>query len=325
MTAGMRAGTVENNPRWIKDTIVTESMKPDEIEIAYQSIKSRGNGMHLGFYDSRTGKFGQVDTSFPTHHLQFDWQNRLWTDAGIIGTLDLNKLDFDNIPGTEAKAQSAWMRVDPQTKRVLPSGGYGITISPVDGNVFVSVSTSNGPQNKIWKIDPKTRKMTDYLLPAPGRLPHGIDHSTDGRVWFSAGSGHLARFDPKTEKFTYWELPGPKYPGTGRETGSTEYPYFLWVDQFDTLGMGKDMVMVTGTSSDALFIFDPKTERFSTFRMPYPLPFFTRGLDGRIDDARAGWKGRGLWASYNSYLPKFTETKMGYVAHIQLRPNPLAN
>jgi hypothetical protein len=89
--------------------------------------------------------------------------------------------------------------------------------------------------------------------------------------------------------------------------------------------MGKDMVIVTGTSSDALFIFDPKTERFSTFRMPYPLPFFTRGLDGRIDDARAGWKGRGLWASYNSYLPKYSETRMGYVAHIQLRPNPLAN
>jgi hypothetical protein len=325
MTAGMRPGGVENNPRWIKETIVTESMKAEEIDLAYQSMASRGNGMHLGFYDSKTGTFGQVDTSFPTHHLQFDWQGRLWTDAGIIGTLDLNKLDFKNIPATEAKAQTAWMRVDPRTKRVLPSGGYGITISPVDGNVFVSVSTSNGPENKIWKIDPKTRKMTDYPLPAPGRLPHGIDHSTDGRVWFSAGSGHLARFDPKTERFTYWELPGPKYPGTGKETGSTEYPYFLWVDQFDTLGMGKDMVIVTGTSSDALFIFDPKTERFSTFRMPYPLPFFTRGLDGRIDDARAGWKGRGLWASYNSYLPKFSETKMGYVAHIQLRPNPLAD
>jgi streptogramin lyase len=325
MTAGMRAGGAENNPRWIKETIVTESMSPEEIAIAYQSMASRGNGMHLGFYDSKTGRFGQVDTSFPTHHLQFDWQGRLWTDAGIIGTLDLNKLDFKNIPATEAKAQTAWMRVDPRTKRVLPSGGYGITISPVDGNVFISVSTSNGSENKIWKIDPKTRKMTDYPLPAPGRLAHGIDHSTDGRVWFSAGSGHLARFDPKAEKFTYWELPGPKYPGTGKETGSTEYPYFLWVDQFDTLGMGKDMVIVTGTSSDALFIFDPKTERFSTFRMPYPLPFFTRGLDGRIDDARAGWKGRGLWASYNSYLPKYSETRMGYVAHIQLRPNPLAN
>ena len=70
--------------------------------------------------------------------------------------------------------------------------------------------------------------------------------------------------------------------------------------------------------------FDPKREKFSTFRMPYPMPFYTRGLDGRIDDAKAGWKGRGLWMTYSSYLPKFTETKLGSVDHVQLRPNPLA-
>ena len=27
----------------------------------------------------------------------------------------------------------------------------------------------------------------------------------------------------------------------------------------------------------------------------------------------------------NSYLPKFSETKLGYLNHIQYRPNPLAN
>ena len=69
----------------------------------------------------------------------------------------------------------------------------------------------------------------------------------------------------------------------------------------------------------------PETEKFTSFRMPYPMPFFTRGLDGRIDDAGAGWKGRGLWASFNSYLPKYSETRIGYVSHIQLRLNPLAN
>jgi hypothetical protein len=40
--------------------------------------------------------------------------------------------------------------------------------------------------------------------------------------------------------------------------------------------------------------------------------------------AKAGWKGRGLWMTYSSYLPKFTETKLGSVDHVQLRPNPLA-
>jgi streptogramin lyase len=162
-------------------------------------------------------------------------------------------------------------------------------------------------------------------LPPPGRLSHGIDFTTDGNVWISAGSGHLGRLDRKTGKFTFWELPGAKFAGTGNETGSTEYPYFMWVDQFDTLGMGKDTVIVTGTTSDSTIIFNPKTEAFSVFRLPYPLPYYTRGLDGRIDNPNAGWKGRGIWTSYNSYMPKFTETKLGYLNHIQYRPNPLAN
>jgi hypothetical protein len=81
----------------------------------------------------------------------------------------------------------------------------------------------------------------------------------------------------------------------------------------------------TLSPSDAMLIFDPKKEAFSIFRMAYPMPFYTRGLDGRIDDAKAGWKGRGIWATYSSYLPKFTETRIGSVDPIQFRPSPLAN
>ena len=96
-------------------------------------------------------------------------------------------------------------------------------------------------------------------------------------------------------------------------------------DQFDTLGMGKDTIIVTGTTSDSMLIFDPKKETWTVFRLPYPLPFYTRGLDGRIDNPNTGWKRRGIWTSFNSYLPKFSETKLGFLNHIQYRPNPLAN
>ena len=43
----------------------------------------------------------------------------------------------------------------------------------------------------------------------------------------------------------------------------------MWVDQFDTLGMGKDMIIVTGTTSDSMLIFNPKTETWTVFRLPY--------------------------------------------------------
>jgi len=103
-------------------------------------------------------------------------------------------------------------------------------------------------------------------------------------------------------------------------------PYYIWVDQFDTLGMGKNMVVTCGTNSDSLVVFDPATEKFTVIRIPYPLSFYTRGLDGRIDDAKAGWKGRGLWATYGEDPILFIEkTQRSSIVHIQFRPNPLAH
>jgi len=325
MTQPVRPPGQDNNPKWAASTVALDINDPAAKEIAAKALASRSHGMQLGYFDTKTHKFVGVDTSYNTHHLQFDWQGRIWSDGDVLGMLDTTKIDRNNVEGTEAAAQKAWMRVDTKTGRVIPTSGYATGVNPVDGTIWVPVPTVDGPQNKIFMLDPKTQKYTDYPLPLPGRLSHGIDFTTDGNVWFSAGSGHLGRIDRKTGKFTYWELPGAKFAGTGKETGSTEYPYFMWVDQFDTLGMGKDTIIVTGTTSDSMLIFDPKKEAWTVFRLPYPLPFYTRGLDGRIDNPNAGWKGRGIWTSFNSYLPKFSETKLGYLNHIQFRPNPLAN
>jgi hypothetical protein len=325
MTVPVRPPGKQNNPKWVASTVASDTNDPTALSLLSERLMSRSHGMQLGYYDTRANKFVGVDTSYNTHHLQFDWQGRIWTDGDVLGMLDTTKLDLNNIEGTEAAAQNAWMRIDMMTQKEISTNGYATAVSPVDGTVWVPVPQVNGAQNKIFMLNPKTRQFKDYPLPPPLRLSHGIDFSTDGTLWFSAGSGHLGRLDPKTGEFSSWDLPGPKFTGTGRETGSTEYPYFLWVDQSDTLGMGKDTVIVTGTTGDSLIMFDPKTEKFTVFRLPYPMPFFTRGMDGRIDDSRAGWKGRGIWATYSSYMPKFTETKLGNIEHIQLRPNPLAN
>ncbi|MEQ1947016.1 MAG: hypothetical protein ABL995_07495 [Bryobacteraceae bacterium] len=325
LTVPVRPPGPENNPKWTPEAVATPTNDPKELDEAAKLLMSRNHSMQLGYYDTKTGKFVGVDTPYNTHHLQLDWQGRVWSDGDVLGMLDANKIDPKNPQATEGTAEKAWMRFDPATGKIMSTGGYTVAISPITGDVWLPISQSNGVNNRVWKLDPKTRQMTDYPLPLPGRFSHGLDFSTDGNAWFSAGSGHLGKIDAKTGKFTYWELPGVKFPGTGPETGSTEYPYLLWVDQFDTLGLGKDLVIVTGTTTDSMLIFDPKTEKWQVLRIPYPMPFFTRGLDGRIDNPKTGWKGRGLWTTYASYMPKFTETKIGSVEHIQLRPNPLAN
>jgi hypothetical protein len=56
--------------------------------------------------------------------------------------------------------------------------------------------------------------------------------------------------------------------------------------------------------------------------------FFAKTLDGRIDDANAGWKGRGLWSTYAERAAAHIEGGKGQtskVVHFQLRPDPLAN
>jgi hypothetical protein len=327
MTTQIRAGGKDNYPAWAKKTIVTGTNDPADVDTAFNMVSARGNNMQLGYFDTKTNKFVSVDTAYNTHHLQLDWQGRIWSDGGgsAIGMLDTRKLDFNNIEGTEIEAQKMWVRIDPATKKIIPGTGYGEAVSPVDGTVWYSSPQAGGPANKLYMVDPKTDKITDYPLPAPGRFPHGIDFSSDGNVWTSTGSGHIGRLNVKTGEWKFWENPGLKFKGTGAETGTTDFPYYLWIDQFNASGLGKDTVFVTGTTSDAMFIFDPKNETFQTFRVPYPMPYYARGLDGRIDDPNAGWKGRGLWMTYSSYLPRFTETRSGTVNHMQIRPNPLAN
>ena len=49
-------------------------------------------------------------------------------------------------------------------------------------------------------------------------------------------------------------------------------------------------------------------------RVPYPMGFYAKGLDGRIDDPNAGWKGRGLWSASGDRTPWLNEARQGRVA-----------
>ena len=108
-------------------------------------------------------------------------------------------------------------------------------------------------------------------------------------------------------------------------SGSAEGSYYAWVDQFDTLGLGLDVPISTGNASEALLAL--QDEEWVVMRVPYPLGFYTKWMDGRIDDPDAGWKGKGLWATWSTRAPFHAETGQGTpskVVRFQLRPDPLA-
>ena len=109
------------------------------------------------------------------------------------------------------------------------------------------------------------------------------------------------------------------------ETGSAEASYYTWVDQFDTLGLGRDVPIATGNGNESLLAL--VNGNFVNLRVPYPLGFYTKWMDGRIDDPDTGWKGRGLWATVSTRAPFHMEGGKGTTSKVvkfQLRPDPLA-
>jgi len=64
-------------------------------------------------------------------------------------------------------------------------------------------------------------------------------------------------------------------------------------------------------------------------RVPYPMGFYAKGFDGRIDDPNGGWKGRGMWASSGNRTPFHGEGPgkgdVPKLVKLQLRPDPLAH
>jgi hypothetical protein len=79
----------------------------------------------------------------------------------------------------------------------------------------------------------------------------------------------------------------------------------------------------------ALFeAFIPDTKTWVVMRVPYPMGFYARWLDGRIDNPIGGWKSRGVWATYGSDVSWHVEGGPGTLSkavHFQIRPNPLAD
>jgi hypothetical protein len=309
---------------------------------------------HLSMYDPRSGKFTLISTCFTTHHLAFaeDANHTLWTSAGgpqnpVLGWL--NRKVFDET-GDEQKAQG-WTpfildtngngRRDESDERVV-AGLYSVAVNPKDGSIW---GTSLGFPGRLVRVNPgpdptHTALAELYEPPMPGYGPRGGDIDRDGVMWVSLSSGHLGRFDRSKckgplngpaatgkhcpEGWTLYAFPGPQFAGVS-EPGSAEASYYTWVDQFDTFGLGRNVPIATGNLNEGLLaLVDGK---FVTLRVPYPLGYYTKWLDGRIDDAKAGWKGRGLWSTVSTRAPFHLEGGKGTrpkVVRFQLRPNPTA-
>ncbi len=239
--------------------------------------------------------------------------------------------------------------VDPTKDKRINAGFYGVTVSPADGSIWGSVL---GFPGSIVRLNPGSNPPSTALAeiyelpwnnpkaPVQGFSPRGLDIDRNGIVWTVTASGHFASFDRRKckgplngpaatgqhcpEGWTLNAFPAPQFKGVA-DSGSAEASYYDWVDQFDTFGLGKNVPIATGNGEDALMAF--ANGKWVVLRVPYPIGFFAKGMDGRIDDPKTGWKGKGLWSTYATRAVFHAEGGKGTtskVLHFQLRPDPLA-
>jgi len=315
------------------------------------------NQRQLAVFDAKVQKFTFIDTCFGTHHLQFgfDKDNTLWTSGGGPVAGWLNTKVFDET-GDAEKAQG-WapfvldtnsngkldeytepdQPTDPNKDKRVAGGPYAVMPNPMDGSIWYTVFSG---RSGLLRFDPKTKLSEIYYIPLPGFGARGGDIDSKGVLWVSLASGHIGSFDRAKckgplngpaatgdhcpEGWSFYKYPGPGFQGIG--DNSAEASYYTWVDQHNAVGLGSDVPISTANENDGFAaLVDGK---MVLLRVPYPLGFYAKGLDARIDDPQAGWKGRGLWSSEGDRTPWLKEGGKGMspiAVHIQVRPDPLAH
>ena len=250
------------------------------------------------------------------------------------------------VTGDEDSETARLGKVDPKLDTRIIVGPYGIIVNPVDKAIWGSTDEVEVP-GQIFRIDrgtnpPETCITERYMLPKElGYRPRGIDVDRNGVIWTAlAGSAHMASFDRRKCKV----LNGPAAPTAvtamraGRSTSSrvphTRAPTSAPSSTITTgstssirSAWARTCPIATGSGSDSLLVLNPGTKEWLVLRVPYPMGFHSRGMDGRIDDPNAGWKGRGVYATYGADAMWHIEggpKEKNNLVKFQMRPDPLA-
>jgi hypothetical protein len=295
-----------------------------------------------------------------------DANHTLWTSGGgqVIGWLNTKKFD-ETQDEMASQGWTALIRdangngkrdayvepdqpLDANKDQRIGGALYAVAPAP-DGSVW---GTQLGYPGAIIRLAPGSNPPATALVeiyqppadnpnvPVRGFSPRGGDVDRNGVYWAALASGHMASFDRRKckgplngptatgqhcpEGWTLYPEPVPQLKGV-TDSGSAEASYYTWVDQFDTLGLGRNTPINTGNAAEGLLAL--KDGKFVTLRVPYPLGFYTKWMDGRIDDPNGGWKGRGVWTTVSTRAPFHMETGRGTTSKVmkfQIRPDPLA-
>jgi virginiamycin B lyase len=236
----------------------------------------------LGRLDPKTGEMKEypIPVLGGPHGLINDKDGNIWYGGnwgGHIGKLDVKTGEYKIYPMPDPKAK------DPHTPLFdrdgilwfsVQNGGFMGRLDPVSGDIqlvqpagapgqmpYALRFLSDGKQpwfsfwgtNKIATVDPKTMKVTEFVLPDPKTRIRRMGVTSDDMIWYGDWSnGKLSRFNPKTGEVKSWD--GPSGPQS-QPYGMTVINDVIWYVE-------------SNTRPNNLVRFDPKTEKFQTWEIP---------------------------------------------------------
>jgi hypothetical protein len=294
------------------------------------------------------------------------WTSAGGPDSGVVGWLNTKMYEQTgdaaksqgwtpliidtNGNGKRDEYVEANQPLDPKKDKRIMAAFYGVQPSTVDDSIWgqsmdVGFSRMDQPGYLIRLVpgpNPSQTALAEiYLPPDIGFGARGIDLDLNGVVWTALASGHLASFDRRKckgplngpaaatgkqcpEGWTLYQFPGPQFKGV-TDPGSADHAYFVWVDRYNTLGLGPNVPIAEANGSEALLAL--VNGKFVDLHIPYPMGFFSKNVDGRIDDPNSGWKGRGLWTTTGTRAVFHNEggtASRPKAYKVQMRPDPLA-
>jgi virginiamycin B lyase len=191
--------------------------------------------------------------------------------------------------------------LDPASGKVeeIPLGDnsapHGVVVGP-DGAPWIT----DGGQNAIVRVDPRTRAVKRWPLPssAPYANLNTLTFDGTGRVWFTGQSGYYGRLDPATGDVRVWRAPrgnGP-YGITTTPSGDVYYASLA----------GNHIARIDVATGEATVIEPPTKNQgarrvWSDSKGNIWVSYWNTGQVGRYDPSSGTWSEWKLPGSARAY------------------------
>jgi hypothetical protein len=341
------------------------SLCTDASNVFAKHFPLQSSARQLVRYEPQADRATAIDTCVTADTIDIAADGKLYVGGvGAIGWIDTVGANGAPSNAEASTQQQGWcpMVLDANRDQAAVDFPCRQIASASDGAVWCAaggVDDQRIVRVEIGADPPRTCRTEIYRAPAWRDVAGPRDVAVDGSgtVWVTmAATDHVARFDRRQckpavpfdpagtdcpEGWRFYPIPGPAFsiasPTAGADTvlrgalaaRTTDFLHGITVDRVDVLGLngGQELPFALVGNSDSVLALLPATGEFVPLRVPYPLGFYGRSLVPRIDDAKRGWKGRGLWSSFSSQATWHVEGGPGVkskAVKFQLRPDPLA-